>query len=83
MANTMTQWKPEASYYVREWGETKRKTKQFKTYQLLLRKIGEMLEESNDNEVCVSRSRRGQWGEWYEKWQMRDGKPYKFSETWL
>jgi hypothetical protein len=81
MANHMTQWKPEASYDV--FGQNKRHTIRFRTYQELQKEMKIMLGESKFNEVCVSRSRRGAWGEWYEKWQMRDGKPYKFSETWL
>lgn len=83
MANHMTQWKPEASSYKRECGETKRRTIRFNTYRELLKNMKAMLEESPDNEVCVSRSKRGQWGEWFEKWQKRNGKPYKLSETWM
>jgi hypothetical protein len=91
MANTL-QWKPEASYYVREGSETKRKTKRFNTYRELQKEMRTMLEESTNNEVCVSRSRRGEWGEWHEEWRMTTisypnnrvvRRPVKYNETWL
>jgi len=62
-----------------------RKWKTFPTYQELKKHIKELVLEnsSEDNEITVFRSRRGEWGEWFEKWCLRNGKPHKFKEGWM
>jgi hypothetical protein len=34
------------------------------------------------NTVTVFRSRMGEWGEYFEKWSLVDGKPKKVKEGW-
>jgi len=76
MANTITQWKPEATVN----GTARR----FKTYAKLKRNMLDMLVESNSNEVRVSRSRRGQWGEWFEYWGFDNNrKPVIIKQGWM
>lgn len=41
----------------------------YSTYRLLKKAIPDLTARSYDGEVRVSRSRRGQWGEWYEIWE--------------
>lgn len=54
-------------------------TKVYPTYRTLLRDMDNLYRESVDGVVCVTRSRRGQWGEWLEKWE--NGKI--IHETWM
>lgn len=47
----------------------------YSTYRELMRNLIKHLSESYDNEVSISRSRRGEWGEWFENWKLDfDGK---------
>ncbi|HEY4755770.1 MAG TPA: hypothetical protein VIH28_06935 [Ignavibacteriaceae bacterium] len=59
--------------------------KSFKTYQELKKNLKSLIEENtvDDNEVTITRTRRGEWGEWFEKWRITEGKPEKFKEGWL
>jgi hypothetical protein len=54
----------------------------FGTYAEIKKRMRDLLEISDDNEVTVYRHRRGEWGEWYEKWAIIDGKPKIFKEGW-
>lgn len=56
--------------------------KQFPTYSEVKKRMRYLLEVSDNNEVSVYRHRRGEWGEWYEKWVMINGKPKIFEEGW-
>lgn len=52
------------------------KTETFKTYAELKKKLRFILENHiGDRPVSVSRSRRGCWGEWFEHWELINGKP--------
>lgn len=56
----------------------------FNTYKELKRNLIKALQDSYDNEVSVSRSRRGEWGEWFENWILSDdGKPKLISQGWM
>lgn len=55
----------------------------YKTYKELKRDIKSALENSIDNEVEVIRSRRGEWGEWFERWSIVEGKPKIIKQTWM
>lgn len=57
-------------------------TEAFSTYRDLRRHLKEHLLRST-GEVTVTRSLRGQWGEWVEKWELRRGKPVKVEEFWM
>ena len=55
----------------------------YNTYKELKRNIKSALEDSIDNEVEVIRSRRGEWGEWFERWSIVQGKPKIIKQTWM
>ena len=68
----------------------------FKTYRELLKALPEYIKKSWNNrclvysdnpvphnEVTVFRSRRGEWGEWFEKWALHNGKLKKTKEGWM
>ena len=75
MANHITQWKPSVTI--------NRQTTRFSTYRELRRNMKLLLERSTDNEVFVSRSLRGEWGEYFEYWQMSNGKPVIIKQGWM
>lgn len=51
-------------------------TKQYDTYRALKKDLKEICEVNIDNDgVFVIRSKRSQWGEWYEHWKLNNGKP--------
>lgn len=58
-------------------------TKCVQSYALVKKQMKKMLEESYDNEVTVVRERRGEWGQWFERWNLIDGKPKIIKQTWL
>jgi len=42
------------------------------------------MKEQGVTEVCVSRSKRGDWGEWFEYWYLHDdGSLSKGREGWM
>lgn len=55
----------------------------YPTYAELKRKLLGVMEEYSVSEVCVSRSRRGEWGEWFEYWRTVNGKLRKGREGWM
>ena len=57
--------------------------KEFPTYAELKRNLKQLIENSPENKVTVHRFRRGEWGEWFEKWIMLDDKPIKIDEGWM
>jgi len=70
--------KPQAHLYNK--GE-KTKVKVFKTYRELKKKLKEYLEEND--EVSVYRSKRSEWGEWFENWGLNaQRKPYIKNSGW-
>jgi len=53
----------------------------YSDYKLLKKHLKSVIQQS-DEEVTVSRSRRGEWGEWYEKWVLDSkGKPVNTSKN--
>ena len=66
-------------------GKDKCEWRFFPTYRELKKNIKNLIEENTDedNEITIFRSRRGEWGEWHEKWTLRNGKPHKFKEGWM
>lgn len=89
--NTMSNFKPQASFItedsIREYRNNQRKSivniNVYPTYAELKRSIGAMLRASHDERVNVSRSRRGEWGEWFENWELVNGKPKIVREGWM
>ena len=58
------------------------KTIRYLTYKELKKNIKKHLEENLDIQLSVNRSRRGEWGEWFEIWELIDGKPKIIREGW-
>jgi hypothetical protein len=68
----MPKFKPQVRINLRNF---KSESKIYPTYRELRRNLIADLKESYDNEVSVSRSKRGEWGEWFENWRLDfDGK---------
>lgn len=59
------------------------KTIQYPTYRELKKNLKKHLEENLEATISVSRSRRGEWGEWFENWQLVNGKPVIVKEGWM
>lgn len=59
------------------------KSIQYKTYKELKKNIKKHLEENIEDTVSVLRSRRGEWGEFYEIWTLLDGKPVIVRSGWM
>ncbi len=58
-------------------------TRTFNTYVELKKKIQFILENHiGERKVTVSRSRRGTWGEWFEHWELVNGKPKIVKQGW-
>lgn len=60
------------------------KTERFNTYAELKKALRERIlhDHIGEDPVFVSRSRRGEWGEWYEKWELVNGKPIIVNNGW-
>ena len=60
------------------------KTERFKTYAELKKALKDYILDNHigEDEVFVSRSRRGTWGEWFEKWVKVNGKPKITKQGW-
>lgn len=87
----MANFKPQVSYVTKDsqrdyWNGTRKSmyiTERFKTYRELLKKLPTILEHSIDVYVSVVRSKRGEWGEWFEHWQLDDdNKPVIIKQGW-
>ena len=74
--------KPWASYRNREGKDV---DKTFPTYTKLRAAMKSMLVDSIDGVVRVTRTRRGEWGQWFERWAINENnnKLEKIKETWL
>ena len=75
MANHMTQWKPEVT--------VDGKTSVANTYRDVKKSMYSLLNDSDSKTATVSRSRRGQWGEWFEHWGMSNSKPVIIKQGWM
>ena len=62
-------------------------TKQFNTYTELKKALKDYILHNHigddDDYVHVIRSRRGEWGEYYEKWEKINGKPKITKQGWM
>jgi hypothetical protein len=59
------------------------KTVQYPTYRELRKNLRKHLEENLEPTVGVYRSRRGEWGEWFEHWCISGGKVRLIKEGWM
>lgn len=57
----------------------------FDTYSKLRSSMRAMMADSVDNVLIVTRTRRGQWGQWFEHWHIDEStnKLIKTKEGWL
>ena len=60
------------------------KTERFNTYVELKKALKDRIlhDHIGSEPVFVSRSRRGEWGEWFEKWELVNGKPTIIKQGW-
>jgi hypothetical protein len=88
----MAKFKPEITYMTEEsyqdYNQGRRKSPykvlQYSTYAELKKDLKAILKVALKNHASVSRSRRGQWGEWYEHWQLNfENKPVILKEGWM
>ena len=90
----MAQFRPQVTYMsseslhdyrVERYGvRSPYKTERFKTYAELKKALRDYILHNHIGEhpVMVSRSRRGEWGEWFEKWVKINGKPTIIKKGW-
>jgi hypothetical protein len=57
--------------------------KRFPTYNEVKKNLVALLKESPEEIITLVRSRRGEWGEWFEKWGLLNGRPVKLKEGWM
>lgn len=58
-------------------------TTTFPTYRELRKNLVELLKASENETITVYRTRRGEWGEWFEKWELCNNKPVLLKQGWL
>ena len=75
----MANFKPQMSYSV---GSGKYESIAFKDYKEAVSKLNYHLGLSEDGIVTICRSRRNEWGEWLEHWQVVDGKKQIVKQGW-
>jgi len=56
---------------------------QYPTYKELKKNLLKHLQENLEPTVSVYRSRRGEWGEWFEHWMLVGGKPQIIKQGWM
>jgi hypothetical protein len=86
----MSNFKPQVSFCtedsIREYYNGQRKSRTnvnvYPTYAKLKASIGAILRASHDGTASVVRSKRGEWGEWQETWELVNGKPKIVKEGW-
>ena len=86
----MANFKPQVLFTttnsIREYWNRQRNSmsirKTYKNYRELLKDLPNILAETNEDYISVYRSRRGEWGEWFEHWALVNGKPKKIHEGW-
>lgn len=55
----------------------------FNTYAEIKKRMKSLIDKSSNNEVFVTRSRRGEWGEWFEYWHFNsERKPVIIKQGW-
>jgi len=53
-----------------------------KSYAIVKQQMKDYIKDSINNKVNVYRHRRGEWGEWFEHWEISNGKPVIVKEGW-
>ena len=90
----MSNFKPQVTYMTNEslhdWRVGRYRvsspniTKSFKTYAELKKALKDYILDNHigSTRVFVVRSRRGHWGEWFERWEKINGKPKITQQGW-
>jgi hypothetical protein len=55
----------------------------FSTYREFKKNVKQLIKLSPNDFVTVTRTRRGEWGEWFERWELINEKPTITKQTWL
>ena len=55
---------------------------EYPTYAELKKDLPNHFKDSLDETITVYRSRRGEWGEWFEHWELRDNKAIIIKSGW-
>lgn len=55
---------------------------EYSTYRELKKNMQKHLEENLEAQIAVSRTKRGQWGEWFENWKLVNGKAGIIKQGW-
>jgi hypothetical protein len=58
---------------------------EFNTYRDFKKQVKSLFHPNypiEGDDITVFRHRRGEWGEWVEKWQLRNGKPVMVKAGW-
>lgn len=55
----------------------------YPTYRELKKNLKLHLEHNHESTVTVIRKRMGEWGEWFEKWELNDGRPRIVKQGWM
>lgn len=63
-------------------GEFNKGWYEFSTYKELIKNLPKFIRDNEDKEIHVFRQRRGEWGEWFEIWEMNGDKLVKVKEGW-
>ena len=84
----MSNFKPSFSVHINRNNEyllngMQYKTFVFPTYRQLKSKLKSIMQEYRVDEVTVSRSLRGEWGEYYEYWHLNGNRLSKGKEGWM
>jgi hypothetical protein len=78
-------YQPNENYSPGEYWSKQSKTKsvEYPTYAELKKDLPKLIKNCDDPEgLLVIRSKRGEWGEWTERWKMVDGKPKIIRQLW-
>jgi hypothetical protein len=55
----------------------------FRSYQELKKELRQIMREHFVSEATVHRSKKGEWGEWFEVWGANGKRLKKISEGWM
>lgn len=82
MAKRSGQWRPFIKYDYDEYGNLIKDGggKSFSTYRELKKNLPQYLKHNVS--VHVFRTRRGEWGEWFEIWERGYKKPVMLKQGW-
>ena len=86
----MSKFKPQATFVTRKglrdfqngYRKTRSDVNVYPTYVKLKKNLVEILKSTDDNFVTVVRSKRGEWGEWFEHWQLKNDIPTIVKQGW-